>query len=147
MKIRKFIVLLLICQLLVISLFSQEKAIIDNRLERGYQIEYLENLAKKSPSTLRLLTYNLDHSWFIAGDEINSKETSMEYLYYKDPLTQEKTDTKVNNIDINNLNIAEFYYEREYDTHKFYRIGNTGIIIGFYSALENAKRFNNHKNQ
>ena len=130
-----------------LAVSAQEKTEIDSRLENEYQIEYLQNLQENSPSTLRLLNYNLDYSWFIAGEEISSKIPSMEYLYYKDPLTQEKSENKVESIDINNINIAEYFYERGHDVHKFYKIGNTGIVIGFYSALENAKKYNNHKNQ
>ncbi len=68
-------------------------------------------------------------------------------MYYKAPATGEKTDVQVKNVDLDNINIATFYFEREYDSYKFYKIGDTGIIIGFYPAIENAKKYNNFKNQ
>ncbi len=141
------IVSFIMLSFITINMLGQNEKVIDNRLKQGYDVSYLESLKTKSPSTLSILTYDLDHSWFIAGEEISSKAPSMEHLYYKDPNTGEKTDVRVENIDVNNINIARFYYEREHDSYKFYKIGNSGIIIGFYSAIENAKRYNNYKNQ
>jgi len=141
------IVPILVLSFITTNIIGQNKTGIDNRLKEGYDLNYLENLETNSPSTLRILTYDLDHSWFIAGEEISPKAPSMDYLYYKDLTTGERTDVQVENIDLDNINIALFYYEREHQAHKFYKIGNTGIIIGFYSALENAKRYNNLKNK
>ena len=146
-KSAKLITLVFLSNIAFITLSAQENIEIDSRLKNGYQIEYLQNLQSNSPSTLLLLTYNLDNSWFIADEKISAKIESMEYLYYKNPETQEKTENKVQSIDLNNINIATFYYEREHNANKFYKIGNTGVVIGFYSATENANRFNNHKNQ
>ncbi|MDD4217051.1 MAG: hypothetical protein PHZ24_06930 [Bacteroidales bacterium] len=143
------VILFIMLSFITINLLGQnEKAkVIDNRLKQGYDLDYLENLETNSPSTLSILTYDLDHSWFIAGEEIQPKAPSMDYLYYKNPNTGEKTDVRVESIDVNNINIAKFYYEREHDSYKFYKIGDSGIIIGFYPALENAKRYNNYKKQ
>ncbi|MDD2635599.1 MAG: hypothetical protein PHW82_08900 [Bacteroidales bacterium] len=141
------IVLFIALNFITISILGQNEKEIDNRLKEGYELSYLNNLKTNSPSTLSILTYDLDYSWFIAGEEISSKAPNMEYLYYKDPSTGEKTDVRVESVDIENINISSFYYERGHDTYKFYKIGNSGVIIGFYSALENAKRYNNYKNQ
>jgi len=90
----KIIALVFLSNIVYFTLSAQENIKIDSRLKNGYQIEYLQNLQSNSPSTLLLLTYNLDNSWFIADEKISAKIESMEYLYYKNPETQEKTENK-----------------------------------------------------
>lgn len=118
----------------------------DPRLKKGYESEYLELLRQNYPSTLEILNFELDNAWFIAGPEIAPKAETMEYLYYRDPITGDKTDERVEETNVENINICEYYYDKKYDSHVFYKIGDTGVIIGFYSVLEMAKKFNSSKN-
>lgn len=118
---------------------------IDERLKACYSDEYLINLQEKSPSTLDILNFNLDNSWFIAGDDITSKKDSFDYLYYIDPETMEKSENRVENIDINNVNISKYFIEREYDRYVFYKIGDSDLIIGFYSLKKVAELYNKSK--
>lgn len=138
---KSIMLLTLICT--VIS-YSQSQSLLqpDSRLKKAYDSEYLENLKQNSPSTLEILNFELDNSWFIAGPEITSKADAMEYLYYRDPITGEKTDVRVEVSNVEELNIAEYFFDRKYDSYVFYKIGDSGMIIGFYSSLETAKRFN-----
>ncbi|HOZ31058.1 MAG TPA: hypothetical protein PLL66_09090 [Bacteroidales bacterium] len=119
----------------------------DLRLNKAYDQEYLENLRQNSPSTLEYLNFELDNSWFIAGPEILPKADAMEYLYYRDPVSGEKSDIRVEVSDVEDINIAEYYYDRKYESHVFYKIGDSGMIIGFYSVKETAQKYNISKNQ
>lgn len=118
----------------------------DPRLKKAYDSEYLENLKQNSPTTLEYLNFELDNSWFIAGPEILPKADAMEYLYYRDVESGTKSDVLVEVTNVEDINIAEYYYDRKYDSYVFYKIGDSGVIIGFYSVVEMAKKYNSSKN-
>lgn len=141
--------LMLLTLIFAVISFSQAQSVLkpDARLNKTYDSEYLENLRQNSPSTLEILNFELDNSWFIAGPELLPKIETMDYLYYRDPVTGDKTDTKFLETNPNKINIAECYFERQHNTYIYYKIGDSGEIIGFYSAMETAKRFNISKNQ
>ncbi|MDD3741079.1 MAG: hypothetical protein PHH30_07540, partial [Bacteroidales bacterium] len=143
---KSLMLLTLICAVTTL-LQAQTLLQADPRLEKAYDSEYLEHLRQNSPSTLEILNFELDNSWFIAGPEIAAKADGMEYLYYRDPVSGEKTDVRVEDTNIEEINIAEYFFDRKYDSYVFYKIGDSGMIIGFYSSLETAKRFNISKNQ
>ena len=114
---------------------------IDPRLEKAYSAEHLQRMQKETPLILELLNYELDHSWYIAEPEMQQKIDDMEYLYYKDPETGERAEM-VEKIELGEVNIAEFYYERPFDRRIFYRVGKTNTIIGFYSNKEISEMYN-----
>lgn len=142
---KNFILLISICALLSYTQ-AQSEIQPDLRLIKAHDKEYMENLRQNSPSTLEYLNFKLDNSWFIAGPEILSKTDAMEYLYYKDTISGEKADIRVEVSDVEDINIAEYFYDRKYDTHVFYKIGDSGMIIGFYSVKETARKYNISKN-
>ncbi|MDD3861215.1 MAG: hypothetical protein PHW83_13565 [Bacteroidales bacterium] len=141
--------LMLITLICAVMSLSQAQSVLqaDPRLEKAYDSEYLEHLRQNSPSTLEILNFELDNSWFIAGPEIAAKADGMEYLFYRDPVTGNKTDVRVEITNVEDINIAEYYFDRKYDNYVFYKIGDSGMIIGFYSSLETAKKYNISKNQ
>lgn len=136
---RKYAIVLIILMISGVS-FAQ-KVQIDPRLEKAYSLERLQTMQKETPLNLELLNYELDHSWYIAGEEMQQKIDDIEYLYYRDPETGEKAG-RVEKIELGNVNIAEFYYHRGYDYRTFYKVGNTNVIIGFYSNKEYSDMYN-----
>lgn len=116
----------------------------DKRLEKSFDKEYLNNLKNNSPVTLELLNFGLDHAWYIA-DEMFEKINDIDYLYFKDITTGEKSTNKVLKIDFNNMNITEYFYEQNLNARTFYKVSDTNIIIGFYSLNEIADMFNKEK--
>lgn len=126
------------------AVFAQNVQI-DKRLEKGYKLEYLQRMQENSPITLDLLNFELDYGWFVADESITPKSDDFGYLYYRDKETGEKTSTLVKEIDINNLNIAEFYYEKSANASTYYKIAKSDIIIGFLSLRELAKKYNEVK--
>ena len=136
----KKIVILLIAMMLSGISYAQTVQI-DPRLEKAYSQEQLQRMQKETPIIIELLNYELDYSWYIAEPEMSQKIDDIEYLYYKDPETGEKAGM-VQSLEKGKVNIAEFYYSRPYDSRSFYRVGNTGTIIGFYSNKEISEMFN-----
>lgn len=136
---KKFVIVLIA---LILSGISYAQTVqIDPRLEKAYSAEHLQRMQKETPLVLELLNYELDYSWYIAEPEMQQKVENMEYLYYKDPETGERAGM-VQSLEPGKVNIAEFYYERPYDQRKYYRVGKTSTIIGFYSNKEISEMFN-----
>ncbi|MDR2008980.1 MAG: hypothetical protein LBQ22_00675 [Bacteroidales bacterium] len=130
--------------LMALSAVSQ-KVQVDNRLKACFDADYLVNLQNGPSSiTLEILNFSLDHAWYKA-DELKEKIDGFEYLYYKDISTGERSDKRVEKIDWNNINIYEYYFDQGGNNRTFYKIGDTGTIIGFYSLVEVADMFNKEK--
>ncbi len=136
---KKFAIMLII--LMISGIGYAQTVQIDPRLEKAYSLEHLQRMQKETPLILELLNYELDYSWYIAEPEMQQKIDDLEYLYYKDPETGEKAGM-VEKIELGKVNIAEFYYERPYDSRAFYRVGKTNTIIGFYSNKEISEMYN-----
>lgn len=126
---------------------SQSSIEPDKRLKAIYSETDLIRMQTHNPETIDLLNFQLDNSWFIAGEEILPKVQDAPYLYYLDKETGQASDIRVEQIDPNNLNVAEFYIEKDFNRHVFYKVGNSGTIIGFYSTKEFAKIYNNYKSR
>ncbi len=136
---KKFAIMLII--LMISGIGYAQTVQIDPRLEKAFTAEHLQRMQKETPLSLELLNYELDHSWYIAEPKMQQKIDNMEYLYYKDPETGERAGM-VESLEIGKVNIAEFYYERSYNSRVFYRVGKTNTIIGFYSNKEFSEMYN-----
>jgi hypothetical protein len=143
MNMNKRIVILLIA-LMLSGIGYAQTVQIDPRLEKAYSAEHLQRMQKETPIVLELLNYELDYSWYIAEPEMIQKEDAIDYLYYKDPETGDRAGM-VQSIEPGKVNIAEFYYERPYNSRVFYKVGKTGTVIGFYSNKEMSEMFNGMK--
>ncbi len=140
----KYLIFFIFLSLTAMPSFSQ-KVQVDKRLNVAFDADYLSRL-QSSPSqvTLEMLNFNLDHAWYKA-DEVIEKKDGFEYLYYRDAVTGERSGKMVDEIDWNNVNIYEFYFEQSGSYRNFYRVGNTDTVLGFYSLIEVADMFNKEK--
>ncbi|HOY40086.1 MAG TPA: hypothetical protein PLK75_12380 [Bacteroidales bacterium] len=119
----------------------------DPRLKAIYSEDNLQQMKINTPVQLDVLNFNLDHSWFIVEDAIFDKVKDSPYLYYVDPETGFQSENKVTSIDFSSVNIALYWVDQQYDRRVFYRVGDTGIVLGFYSSKEMVTMYNQSKNQ
>jgi hypothetical protein len=117
----------------------------DERLSAAYSEQDLIQMKTHNPETIELLNFKLDNSWFIAGEDIMQKVQDSPYLYYLNLETGQASTQMVEEINPENLNIAEYFIETNYNRRVFYRIGNSGIVIGFYSIKEFVEMYNENK--
>jgi len=126
-------------------MIAQQSIEPDQRLRTVYSDEMLESMKSTASATIEFLNFSLDHSWFLADESIIEKVSNSPYLYYVDHETGLQSDNKVVDADFTNFNIFDYYFEREHTRRTFYRIGDTGYIIGFYSGTELVEMFNASK--
>lgn len=126
---------------------SQSNIEPDQRLKAIYSEQDLIQLKNNSPEIVDLLNFQLNNAWFIAGEEVLPKVQDSPFLYYIDKESGQASDIRVEEIDPENLNIAEFYVERDYNKHVFYKVGNSGVVLGFYSIKEFTNMYNNYKSR
>jgi hypothetical protein len=126
---------------------SQSNIEPDQRLKAIYSEQDLIQLKTNSPEIVDLLNFQLDNAWFIAGEEVLSKVQDSPYLYYIDKETGQKSDIRVEEINPDNINIAEFFVERDYNRHVFYKVGDSGVVLGFYSIKKFTDMYNNYKSR
>ena len=71
----------------------------------------------------------------------SEKSEALPYLYYFDK--ENKTQGNlVESVDMENINIYEYDFHREYESSVTYRIGNTGKAIVFVSKKKLTHAFN-----
>jgi len=109
----------------------------DNRLTDIYSTEYLQNLDENK---INLLEYEIDHSYFIIDNF--EKNESLPELYKRNIQTKEIIELPLTNVDLNSFNVLNYAYEKKYDNRTYYKIGNTGKTIVFYSLKEFTKNYN-----
>jgi hypothetical protein len=116
----------------------------DERLLVRYDNEYLQNLSQNSPETLELLNYSLDHAWYVEKG-LEEKYSTIQELYFMDTEIGEKSKLTVKSVNFEDINIYNYYFEQGLNNRTFYKIGNSGIVIGFYSLSEMAEMYNEEK--
>ena len=128
----KTINLILLCLAMLVStvLTAQKTVEPDQRLKQIYSDEELTRMNANSNSIIVYLNFCLQSSWFLADESILEKVQNSPYLYYIDEETGLKSDIKVTAIDFTNVNVLQYYVETQYSTRVFYRVGDTGYIIG-----------------
>lgn len=139
------ILLFAFCYFLSGTLYAQSSVEPDERLYVAYSESDLIQLKQNSPATIDLLNFKLDNSWFIVEEELMTKVGNSPYLYYLDTETGQASTQMVEEINLDNLNIAEYYIEADYNRRVFYRIGNSGLVLGIYSSKEFVKLYNQSK--
>jgi hypothetical protein len=116
----------------------------DERLLVRYDNEYLQNLSQNSPETLELLNYSLDHAWYVEKG-LEEKYSTIQELYFMDTEIGEKSKLSVKSVNFENINIFNYYFEQGLNNRTYYKIENSGIVIGFYSLSEMAEMYNKEK--
>ena len=111
----------------------------DFRILETYGVDYVNRMELESPNRLTYLTYFLEHCYFIM-DYPKGKP-------YEDINSVTDKNGVVSNliIDVNNLstfNVLNYNFKREQKIRTFYKIGNTGKMIVFYSQDDFLKKYN-----
>ena len=128
--------LILIFFVLTASLsFSQNT--IDNRLTDIFTSEYIQALDQ---DRINVLEYELDHSYFIIDNF--EKNESLPELYKRNMQTKEIIEQPITSFDINTFNVLNYAYEKKYNNRTYYKLGNTGKTIVFYSIKEFTEQYN-----
>ncbi len=119
------------------STYSFAQNNIDSRLTELFPSEYIQSLSQER---INVLEYELDHSYIILDNF--EKNESLPILYKRNMQTKEITTETVTNFDINTFNVLNYAYEKKYDNRTYYKLGNTGKTIVFYSIKEFTKNYN-----
>ncbi len=123
---------------------AQEKSAPDLRLKEVYSEQ---NLSQMHQASIDYLNFYLDNGWFVVENDVMPKVLHSPYLYYVDEETGMKSDRMVTSIELDNMNIMKFHIETEFDKKTFYRVADTGIILGFHSSKDLANMYNKSKNK
>lgn len=113
----------------------------DFRILETYGIDYVNRMELESQNRLTYLTYFLEHSYFIMDCPKGKPYEDINSIPDKNGVVGNLI------IDINNLsafNVLNYNFTRDQKTRTFYKIGNTGKMIVFYSQdefLKNYKEF------
>jgi len=142
LKLASILIILLISS----AVMAQNTVEPDARLKAVYSEENLQSMKTNSSSQLDVLNFNLDHSWFLVDEAIYDKVKDSPYLYFVDTETGLQSNTKVTSIDFTKVNIALYWVDVQYDKRVFYRVGDTGYVLGFYSTKELVNMYNESKN-
>ncbi len=129
---KKFFLISLILTFVVT--FGQQ---IDSRLKAVYSQDYLNSLDSKR---IKELTLTLDSSYYIIDNF--PKINSIPELKKVDISTKQIINEPIKESDLQNFNIFLYDYKRNYDSRTYYKLGNTGKTIAFYSIKELVKIIN-----
>ncbi len=145
------------CVLIILFLFAGQPSVAqqviepDKRLSVVYSERELAEMRDYSPLKVKWNNWIVQHSYEILTlepDKLNKLPPLMHFDYSKSENGKKgKIGPEVQDIDIENINIHEFYYIRNYDNPSLYRIGNTNKAISFYSQKKITKTFNLMKNE
>lgn len=139
--------LLVACLFLFNTCFVLSQDIVepDSRLLTKYSKSKIEDMKTKSPEIIIFKNWELDNSYeIIEMDQL--KVANIQTLKYFDSSTK-TIGEDVQNIDLSNLNIHNYYFEREYKRPKHYRVSETGLVVVFLSQRKVAEKFNLFQNE
>ena len=123
--------------IVLITNFSFSQSTIDSRLTDIYSTEYIQSLDQ---NRINVLEYELDHSYFIIDNY--EKNESLPNLYKRNMQTKEVTQETLTTNDLDSFNVLNYAYEKKYNNRTYYKLGNTGKTIVFYSIKEFTKNYN-----
>lgn len=114
----------------------------DSRLLSKYSNEYLETLKNNDQQSILYLNYCLDNSYLIndSFDQEKIKHLPVLKKFNKD--NKQPYDSEITTDNINNFNLFEFYFERDYYKRKLYRIGTSNKVLELYSEEEVIHNYN-----
>jgi len=126
-------------------LMAQSNVNADSRLLKKFSQERINHLSNNKPEVLEKEIWMLDNSFDIIVVS-NEKAATL------NPLNSFSAENKtigndVQDIDLNDFNIYEVYFERYDDKPSKYRIGETGKVISFHSFQKITDEFNKYRNE
>lgn len=123
----------------------------DKRLSVVFSEKELDAMRDYSPLKVKWNNWIIRHSYEILTLEdakLNELPPLLYFDYSKPDNCKKGTiGGEVQEIDIDNINIHEFYFIRNYDSPSIYRIGNTDKAIYFHSKKELTETFNLMQNE
>lgn len=114
----------------------------DSRLLSKYSNEYLETLKNNDQQSILYLNYCLDNSYLINDSFDQEKIKHLPVLKKFDKDNKQPSDSEITTDNINNFNLFEFYFERDYYKRKLYRIGTSNKVLELYSEEEVIHNYN-----
>jgi hypothetical protein len=126
--------------ILSVSFLSYSQNSFNNKLLVKYNIEYLQSL---SETQIKQLEYELTNSYFII-DNFEKSESFPELLKINTQ-TKEIINEPLTSVDLTNFNVLKYNYQKQYNNRTYYKIGNTGKTIVFYSVKEFSENYNSVK--
>ncbi|MFC2100291.1 hypothetical protein ACFLRZ_00530 [Bacteroidota bacterium] len=122
----------------------------DPRLYECYDSTFLDTLKIYRSDLIIYLNFFLDNAYFIAdlppNKSLNIPDVS------EVPLIPRKDSDKYRNFDLNvegynpaNWNMLRYNFKRSFDDRTYYKLGNTGKVLVFYSGSELNEMFNEFK--
>ena len=122
----------------------------DPRLYQCYDSSFLDTLMIYRSNLIIYLNYYLDNAYFIADLPPNK---SLDIPDVSEVLIiPRKEADKYRNFDLNvegynpaNWNILRYNFKRSFDDRTYYKLGNTGKVLVFYSGSELNEMFNEFK--
>lgn len=135
--------------LLCFNLFAQQKAVKpDPRLSECFTQEYIQQL-KNQPKLLAYYNYFLDHSYFIANAD---PAKPVESTDIREVLTQDNGlgnggkafDLDAEKINFKTFNPLKYAFVTNSERTVFYRLGNSGKLIGFYPVMVFDRMYKNY---
>lgn len=116
--------------ILSVSLFSQNKVFVDDRIKSTYSEETINYLLENNIDEIKWLNWYLDNGYIIKNVGLE-KCDRLPYLKYCNRQTKEIGENVLNIdfSDLNNFNVFLYNTECSYDKPHTYRIGDTGRIL------------------
>ena len=122
----------------------------DPRLYKCYDSAFLDTLMIYRSNLIVYLNFYLDHAFFIADlppnkslDVPDISEVLM--IPRKESERYRNFDLTVEGYNPANWNILRYNFKRSFDDRTYYKIGNTGKVLVFYSGSELNDIFNEYK--
>ncbi|MBL4653314.1 MAG: hypothetical protein JKY53_10700 [Flavobacteriales bacterium] len=112
---------------------------IDPRIVEAFGEDYVIKMQREAPHRLQYLLFFLDSSYYIRDLPSGKEYTDILSLTNKNGTIRNLT---IDLTDLASFNVLLFDIPRSQRSRMFYKIGNTGKVIVFYSGKEFIKKFN-----
>ncbi len=121
----------------------------DARLYTSYDSAFLDTLTMNKSNLILYLNYYLDSAYFILelpeSKFSNIPDISEVREIRKDSLPPRNFPYDAADLDFSNINILRYNFIRHYDQQSYYKLGNTGRVLVFYSGKELSQRYQAYK--
>lgn len=122
---------------ILITSYSIAQDSYNTRLNEVFETEYIQSLDENNIKTLE---FELDHSYFILDDF--EKNEYLPELFKRNFSTKEIIEEPISSSDLLNFNVLKYSYKKNYNNRTYYKLGNTGKTIVFYSIKEFTENYN-----
>jgi hypothetical protein len=136
----KAVVTFVIPIFMFISSFSQQE--INSKLYYKFDAEHLNRLQENDPQSIAYLNFSAEYSYKIIETFPSEKINYLPILFKLDK-SKKTADSSTNFIvDKNNFNLFEYYFERDQNKRKYFRIGNSDLVLELFSEKETIEAYN-----